>query len=56
VTTTLDPLALTPNEEDQMVAVLLLTGLASKDDVYRAANVRRRIEFESVRGFVNGLH
>ena len=35
-----DPLALTPQEEDHMVAVLLLTGLATRDDVYRAANAR----------------
>lgn len=37
-----DPLALTAGEQNQIVAVLLLTGLASKDDVYRAANIRDR--------------
>lgn len=35
-----DPLALTDVEQDQIVAVLLLTGVISRFDVYEAANHR----------------
>jgi hypothetical protein len=42
-----DPLALTDVEEDQIVAVLLLTGVISRYDVYEAAN--HRIYAELVR-------
>lgn len=52
-----NPLALTAAEEDQIVAVLLLTGVVTKVDVYQAANLRRRAAFEAshetLREFVN---
>jgi hypothetical protein len=52
-----DPLALSVAEQDHLVAVLLLTGVISRTDIYRAANLRRRAAFEAshqtLREFVN---
>ena len=48
---------LTPEDEDRLVAVLLVTGIVSIPDILAVANARRRAAFEAsgatIEEFVN---
>lgn len=43
----INPLALTKDEQEQIVAVLQLCGVVSRDDVFRTASKRLRLARET---------